>query len=218
MTQQIVTTLIASVVACGLVAGCAADAVQEPSDPAPATVAAQAPSPAQPAKTGAARAVAAETAAAALPPGTADGRGALLGTVLASEGTSRDTGIAVWATFKQNGAVTTYGFSSSGEVVWQLAAQRGTGDHDIIVTAPSSGALHLAADGTVIENTFRASNGRALDAMSADYGATSENAAYGWFTWVRTGVFCAIAGACAGANVAADIACVEGGVELVFDD
>ena len=183
--------------------GCAADATPPTTEPGAEPERAPAP------------AVADKGPSSALPVDDTASRGAVLGTVMASEATRSQTGITVWGTFKQGKTVTTYGFDKDGVVLSHLTVARGEGAREVELSSPGQGRLRLGADGSVLENTLRLTNAHALTAMSADFQATGQDAAYGWFTWARLYVACAIAGGTGGAMIAADFACVEAAVELL---
>jgi hypothetical protein len=213
ITKLAATACVALFVSVGI-AGCAADSSTEQTPGAPAAESTTTtPAPAKASGT----TVDERGPVSALPADGAASRGTVVGTVMASDATQKATGVTVWGTFKQSGTITTYGFDKDGVILSKLTLARGANPGEVVLTAPGTGLLRLAKDGTVVENTLKLSNKLALDAMGSDFQATGENAAYGWFTWVRTGVFCAIAGGFAGVNVAADLACAEGAIELLVD-
>lgn len=185
--------------------GCAAS---EPESPAPAQ------SPAEQAQ--APRGAEGPSSAAPDLRAEAPVRGELVQTVAASSATSKETGVAVWAIYREGRSVTTYGFDAEGNVKTQLRSTLAADAKTITITAPGAGVRSLTNDGKVVENTFDASKMTGLAAMARDYEAQTANGEIPYScggAWFRLG----IAGVRLGMTSGDDVFAWLGAAGAVYD-
>lgn len=117
--------------------------------------------------------------AAVTPPASAPERGELVRSVGASEDTRRDQGIVLWAIYKRGAVFTSYGLDRNGAVKAELGVARNPANGDLRMHAPSTGVLHVRADGSVVSNTFEISKAPGVGALQHDIAAESKERPYG---------------------------------------